>query len=103
MSEWVKVAQFSDLADKEMKAVREKGEHIAVVQAEGQVYAFEDYCTHAFCSFTPGEVEEDGEVLCLCHLAKFKYSTGEVIWGPAYMPLKIFPVRVEGDDVFVEI
>ena len=51
MSEWVKVAQFSELADKEMKAVREKGEHIAVVQAEGQVYAFEDYCTHAFCSF----------------------------------------------------
>ena len=103
MSEWVKVAQLSELADKEMKAVRQNGEHIAVVRADGAVYAFEDYCTHSFCSFTPGNVEVDGEVLCLCHMAKFNYRTGDVVWGPAYLPIKVFPVRIEGDDVYVEI
>ena len=103
MAEWVKAAQVSDLVDKLMKPVRVGDEHIAVVRVDGVVSAFEDYCTHAWCSFSPGEVEDDQEVLCLCHYAKFNYHSGEVIWGPAFSPIKIFPVRVEGDDIWVEV
>lgn len=103
MAEWVKVARLSELTNKEMKAFRRIGVHVAVVLVDGEVFAFEDYCSHSYCSFTPGAVEDNDEVLCLCHYAKFNYRTGEVIWGPAYKPIKVYPVRVEGDIVLVEI
>ena len=103
MAEWVKVALVSELTEKHMKPVRLGDEHLAVVMVDGVVSAFEDYCTHAWCSFTPGDVEDDQEVLCLCHYAKFNYHTGEVIWGPAWTPLKIFQVRVDGDEVLIEL
>ena len=103
MAEWMKVAQVSELADKQLKPVRLGEERVVVVQVDGVVSAFEDYCSHAYCSFSPGEVEDDQEVLCLCHYAKFNYHTGAVIWGPAFSPIRLFPVRVDGDDIWVEV
>jgi nitrite reductase/ring-hydroxylating ferredoxin subunit len=49
-----------------------------------------------------GYVEGD-EVVCALHEARFCLRTGRVLSPPATMPLRIYPVKIEGDDVMVEI
>ena len=49
----------------------------------------------------------DGElvrtvVTCPCHFAEFDVRTGAVLAPPATVPLKVYPVRVQGNDLQVE-
>ena len=101
--QWIKLARVSDLVDRVIKPCPRVEARVAIVTVDGVVFAFDDYCSHAWCTFTPGNVEENGEVLCRCHDAKFSYVTGAVIWGPTDNPIRTFPVRVEGDDIYVEM
>ena len=54
MPEYVKVAQLSELVERELKAVKIGRDDVAVVLVDGTLYAFEDNCPHASCSITPG-------------------------------------------------
>ncbi len=65
MPDYVKVAQLSELVERELKAVKIGRDDVAVVLVDGTLYAFEDNCPHASCSITPGLAEGD-EVYCMC-------------------------------------
>lgn len=66
------------------------------------VFAFEDNCTHHKCALSDGDF--DGEVVvCACHFAEFSMRTGEVLEGPAVDALRVFPAKIVGDEVEVEI
>jgi len=41
-------------------------------------------------------------VICPCHFAEFDVRTGAVLTPPATVPLNVYPVRVEGNDLQVE-
>ena len=41
--------------------------------------------------------------MCALHGAMFDVITGEVVMGPAPHGLHVFTVRVEGDDVLVDV
>jgi len=79
---------------------------IAVVNFEGEVFAIEDVCSHAEVALTDGEVEElDGvpTIECALHGSCFDLRTGEPTNLPATEPVPVYPVRVEGDDVLVDV
>lgn len=103
MGESIKVAQLSELTPNLMKSIRIDRTDIAVVLVDGKLHAFEDTCTHANCSLSPGEVEENDEVICYCHTSIFNYKTGQVLSGPAGRAIRVFPVEVRGDDIFVTL
>jgi len=48
-----------------------------------------------------GELERT-KVICPCHFAEFDVRTGAVLTPPATVPLNVYPVRVEGNDLQVE-
>ena len=102
MSEYVKVAQLSELVERELKAVKIGRDDVAVVLVDGTLYAFEDNCPHASCSITPGLAEGD-EVYCMCHWTVFKFATGAVVEGPAGRGLRVYSVMLQGDDILVAI
>jgi 3-phenylpropionate/trans-cinnamate dioxygenase ferredoxin subunit len=54
------------------------------------------------CSLDDGELV-DGQVQCLCHGSVFDLTTGEPTELPATEPIRVYPVRVEADDVFVSL
>ena len=89
------------------RAVETRGpEAIAVVRFEGEVFAIEDVCSHAEVALTDGEVEEfDGAptIECALHGSCFDLRTGEPTNLPATEPVPVYPVRVEGDDVLVDV
>jgi len=78
------------------------GDPIAVVVVfEDEYYAVDDTCSHDRWSLCDGYVE-DGEIVCSLHMARFCVKTGAVRMPPAYEPLKVYPVKIEGEEVWVD-
>jgi 3-phenylpropionate/trans-cinnamate dioxygenase ferredoxin subunit len=79
---------------------------VAIVDFDGQLYAIEDVCSHAEVALSEGEVEEfDGAptIECALHGSCFDLRTGQPTNLPATEPVPVYPVRVEGDDVLVDV
>ena len=90
------------LADGEPVSVTLGETHIAVVQVDGNVYAFDDVCTHEFALLSTGFFE--GCVIeCPLHQATFDVRNGRCLTGPAVEDIRTFPVRIVGDDVMVRL
>lgn len=75
---------------------------VLLCNVDGELYAVEDVCTHDGGALDAGEL--DGyRVMCPRHGAFFDVRTGKALTLPAIFPLPTFPVRIEGDDVYVEV
>jgi len=66
------------------------------------VFAVDDICSHAEVSLSEGDVE-DGRVECWLHGSRFDLRTGKATSLPATEPIAVFPVKVEGDEVLVDV
>ena len=77
---------------------------IAVVRIEDEFYALGDVCSHEDYSLSEGEVlTEEHEIECWKHGSTFDLRTGEPCSLPATKPVPVYEVRVEGDDVMLEL
>ena len=75
---------------------------ICVVRSAGTVYALRDECTHQAVPLSDGEVT-DGAIECWLHGSRFDLASGRALSRPATQPVDVYPVRIEGDDVFVHL
>jgi 3-phenylpropionate/trans-cinnamate dioxygenase ferredoxin component len=81
-------------------------EAIAVVRFEGEVFAIDDVCSHAEVPLSEGDVEEfqgAPTIECWLHGSCFDLTSGRPTNLPATEPVPVYPVRVEGDDVLVDL
>jgi 3-phenylpropionate/trans-cinnamate dioxygenase ferredoxin subunit len=77
---------------------------IAIVRVGDDFYAIGDTCSHAEVSLSEGEVDPgDRHIECWKHGSRFSLETGEPDCLPATKPVPIYRVKVEGDDVLVEV
>jgi 3-phenylpropionate/trans-cinnamate dioxygenase ferredoxin subunit len=61
-----------------------------------------DECSHAAVPLSEGDVE--GNLIeCWLHGSQFDMRTGKPTSLPASEPVAIYPVRVDGDDVLVDV
>jgi 3-phenylpropionate/trans-cinnamate dioxygenase ferredoxin subunit len=102
MSEFL-AAQVSDVPPGTMKTVGVGGYAIALANDGGRIYAFADTCTHAQCSLGTEGFLDGSIVTCGCHGAQFDVSTGNVLSLPATVPIRTYPVRVDGAAVLVTV
>jgi 3-phenylpropionate/trans-cinnamate dioxygenase ferredoxin subunit len=81
------------------------GVHVAVVRFDGEdFYAIGDTCSHADVSLSEGEVDPgDRHIECWKHGSRFSLETGEPDTLPATRPVPTYTVKVEGDDVLLEV
>lgn len=98
--EFVKVAQMSELTPGDMKSIKFGNEDVLLVNVDGNIHACDDVCTHSYASLSEGDLSGT-EVECPLHGALFNVTSGEVITPPATEALRIFQVRIEGDDILV--
>ncbi len=99
-SGFVKVAQVGDLSPGEMMTVDLGQERVLLVNVEGDVYACEDVCSHAYASLGEGDLNGE-EVECPLHGACFNVITGEVLSPPADENVRVFELRIDGEDILV--
>jgi 3-phenylpropionate/trans-cinnamate dioxygenase ferredoxin component len=77
-------------------------EAVALIRTGDGVYAVVDVCSHEDYPLSEGWVE-DHTVECALHGSRFDLVTGNPDSPPALRPVQIFPVKVDGDDVLVDL
>ena len=75
---------------------------IAVCNVSGQFFAVDDVCTHDEGSLEQGGLE-GFEIECPRHGARFDVRTGAATVLPAVLPIETFGVRVQGEDVEIDV
>lgn len=101
----VRVCALAELPPGSVKVIEPRPDlPIGVFNAGGELFAIEDRCSHDDGPLCEGDWEPDRcVVICPRHGANFDIRTGKALTLPAYIPVDTFPVKVVGDDVFVEI
>ena len=100
MSGWVDIGSLEELQTTSRLEGDLDGYRVRVATVGGNLYAFEDRCTHDDSPFDDAPIE-DSEVICPRHGARFCLRTGAALSPPAYEPLRIFEVRAVGGRVEV--
>jgi len=99
---FVAAIKTADVPTNGMAVVDVKGTRIAIANVQGAYYAFDDECTHEQCSLAEGDLAGT-TVTCMCHGAEFDVRSGAVLAPPAIIPIRVYPTRVEGDALNIEI
>lgn len=82
MAEPLRAAGLADLPEGSTLSVELLGKRICLANVEGEVYAFQDNCTHKDFPLTGGDLD-DHEIACNWHGARFDVRTGRALCLPA--------------------
>jgi 3-phenylpropionate/trans-cinnamate dioxygenase ferredoxin component len=107
----VRVCAVGDVEPGAARRVNVDGQRLAVVRIPAKTdgapddwYVIGDRCSHADYSLSEGDVwTDEREIECPKHGSTFSLLTGEPLSLPATKPVPVFGVRVDGDDVYVEV
>lgn len=100
VTEWIHVAEASEIPPGEGLRVEIDDQPVALWNVNGEFYATSDVCTHEETSLADGDLW-GAVVECPLHGAQFDVRTGEVQSLPAIFPLPTYPVKREGDALYV--
>ena len=99
---WVRAASRTELPPGEVIGVEIVGRSIALYDVDGDVFATDNICTHAYARLSDGWL--DGDLIeCPLHAARFDVRSGKVFDPPATEDLKTYPVRLVDDEIEVKL
>ncbi|HKR18722.1 MAG TPA: non-heme iron oxygenase ferredoxin subunit [Stellaceae bacterium] len=99
---WVTVGKCSAINPGDVLGVTVGDREFALYNLDGEIYATDNLCTHAFALLSQGWL--DGEVIeCPLHGGRFEVKTGKGLGPPINDDLKTYKVRVVGDDVQIQL
>jgi naphthalene 1,2-dioxygenase system ferredoxin subunit len=101
-SNWVTVARRADLPAGQIKGVKVGKQEIALYNLDGDYYATDNVCSHAYAQLSDGFIER-GQIVCPLHAGCFDIKTGKAMEPPAEDDIRTFPVRLDGDDIQVAV
>ena len=99
---WERACSLEELDENKPLAVEVDDVPVAVVRTPAGTYAIHDVCSHAEVALSEGEVVGD-EIECWLHGSMFDLKTGRPTSLPAFEPVPVYPVKIEGDDVYVDV
>ena len=100
MSEFVKVAKKADIPQDSGLQVQVHGRDIAIFNVGGKLYALDNMCPHQGGPLAEGGLN-GSEVMCPWHGWQFDVTSGVCAFNPS-IKQQTFPVKEEGDDVWVQ-
>lgn len=96
-----RVATLRDVPEGKTHRVIADGVEVLLCNVGGNIFAIEDVCTHDGAPLDQGELQGE-RIICPRHGAIFDVRTGAVLALPAVIPLPTFPVRIDGDEIYVD-
>ncbi len=104
MTSFSKACALSDVPVDGVHAVDVDGVDVAIVRVGDEVFAIRDACSHASIALSEGDVDVAAcEIECWLHGSRFNLRTGEPTGLPAYEPVPVYPCKVDGDIVVVDL
>jgi len=95
------VARTSQIAPGTTLRVDRAGDAVLLCNVDGTIYAIEDTCTHDGGELDGGAL--DGcRIECPRHGAFFDVTTGAALTLPAFLPVRTYSVRLEGEDIYID-
>ncbi len=78
---------------------------IVICNVDGNYFAVSDVCSHDNGELVSGECKliESCQLECPRHGARFDVKTGEAKRMPAVAPIDTFKIRVNGDELEIEV
>ncbi|MEW6060164.1 MAG: non-heme iron oxygenase ferredoxin subunit [Actinomycetota bacterium] len=100
-----RICAVTDVPEGEARRFEVGDRPVAVVNlGEEGFRAVDSICSHARYFLDEGEVDVDLETIeCPKHGSTFDLNTGEPRTLPATVPVQTFPVRIDDDDVLIEV
>jgi toluene monooxygenase system ferredoxin subunit len=95
-----RVAKIEDLWSGEMMGLEVNGERILLLSVDDCIYAYADICPHQKSRLSEGTLTAK-TLRCARHHWEFDVCTGFGV-NPRNSCLKVFPIRVEGEDILVD-
>lgn len=97
-----RVAQASAVPVGTSRCFNVDGKRILVLAGEQGWRAFSGLCPHRGAPLEDGAVVQ-GVIVCPWHRSLFDASSGDCLSGPARLPLRSFPVKIERDQILVDL
>jgi 3-phenylpropionate/trans-cinnamate dioxygenase ferredoxin subunit len=102
VTEFVRACALSEVPDQGAIGVEVGTVPVAIVRAEGEVFALRDVCSHEEVALSEGEVY-DHTVECWLHGSCFDLRSGKPTGPPATSAVPVYQVKIDGDDVYVAL
>jgi 3-phenylpropionate/trans-cinnamate dioxygenase ferredoxin subunit len=96
------IAKLADIPPGVYNEYEVGGTEIIVANLGGRLYAFTAICSHLDGPLVQGALA-NGVIECPWHFSRFRVDDGSVVAGPATDPIAAYAVKVEGDDVLVDV
>ena len=97
----IKVCHVNDLPEKSAKVIMVHDTPIAVFNAGGKIFAWDNRCPHRGASLGDGYITAT-TVQCKFHLWEFDIKK-ECAVANKTIKLKSFPIAIKGQDIFLDI
>lgn len=98
----VAVCKLSEINEGEMKEIQAGETPILLARISGKCYALAAKCTHYGAPLAGGALVGD-RIICPWHHACFNATNGDMEEPPALDSLPNYAVRIDGDDILVEL
>jgi len=114
---WTAAINLKDLQQSNRQTTTIEGNKILFILHENQVHAVESQCPHLKMPLAKGKITEDCAIVCPFHKSSFDLKTGDIKCWSTYPPLlgtllgklskpknlKIYPTKIENDEIFVKL
>jgi nitrite reductase/ring-hydroxylating ferredoxin subunit len=102
LSEWIKAGNLEQVKEGQLFGFTHGDKKILLANLKGKIHATDLICTHANADLSTGFLSEDG-VRCPLHLSVFNLENGEPQNLPAENPLKVYNVKIDNNEIYVEV
>ena len=99
---WILVGTADNIEIEDIIRFDHNDKTFCVYKLEDGFYATDGICTHEAVHLEDGLVM-DNEIECPMHQGVFDIKTGEAISPPACDDLKTYPVKVEDNNIYIQI
>ncbi|MFT7723056.1 MAG: non-heme iron oxygenase ferredoxin subunit [Roseateles sp.] len=99
---WIDALGTDELPSDDVVGISVEGRDIALYTVGDEVYATDNMCTHGQARLCDGFLEGH-EIECPLHQGKFDVRNGQPTCDPVTVPLRSYPVRIEGSRVFLQL
>ncbi|MGD2106966.1 MAG: non-heme iron oxygenase ferredoxin subunit [Nitrosopumilaceae archaeon] len=102
LSQWIKACSLDQVKEGQLFGFRSDDKKILLANQKGKIFATDLICTHADADLSTGFLNDEG-VRCPLHLSVFNLQDGKPQNLPAEIPLKTYNVKIEQDEIYVEV